>query len=223
MTETGEVLIVVAAGPGLGAAVARRFAAAGASVGLLARSAPKLADLASDLRSRGAAAVAVAEADAADPVVLRAALAVLGDELGDATVLVFNGSEYVEGRPTEVDHDRFMHALELGVGAALVSVQAVVPAMRAAGRGTIVLTGSVAADQPSVDAATVGVAKAALRNYAGSLHRELRADGVHATTVTIRGVLQGPTALDLTEIADRYWQLHTAPREQWAAEVPFPG
>jgi short-subunit dehydrogenase len=218
-----EVLLVVAAGPGLGAAVARRFAREGFAVGLLARSAPKLADLAAELRSTGAAQVAVGEADAADPVALRAALEGLRGELGDPTVLVFNGSEYVEGRPTEVEHDAFLHGLEVGVGAALVSAQAVAPAMRAAGSGTIVLTGSVAADQPSVSAATVGVAKAALRNYAASLHKELAPDGVHATTVTIRGVLQGSKALDLDEIAERYWTVHTAPREAWVAEVSFPG
>jgi len=218
-----EVLLVVAAGPGLGAAVARRFARDGFGVGLLARSADKLSDLAVELRSLGAAQVAVGEADAADPAALRTALASLTSELGPATVLVFNGSEYVEGRPTEVDHDAFVHGLEVGVGAALVSVQAVAPAMRAAGGGTIVLTGSVAADQPSVSAATVGVAKAALRNYAASLHKELAPDGVHATTVTIRGVLQGSKALDLDEIAERYWAVHTAAREAWVAEVAFPG
>ena len=217
-----EVLLVVAAGPGLGASVARRFAREGFGVGLLARSADKLSDLAVELRSLGAAQVAVGEADAADPAALRTALASLTSELGAATVLVFNGSEYVEGRPTEVDHDAFVHGLEVGVGAALVSVQAVAPAMRAAGRGTIVLTGSVAADHPSVSAATVGVAKAALRNYAASLHKELAPDGVHATTVTIRGVLQGSKALDLDEIAERYWAVHTAAREAWVAEVPFP-
>lgn len=217
-----EVLVVVAAGPGLGAAVARRFAREGVAVGLLARSADKLAELADELRTVGAPIVAVVQADAADPAELGSALESLRAELGDATVLVFNGSEYVEGRPSEVRHDAFMHGLEVGVGAALVSVQAVVPAMRAAGRGTIVLTGSLAADQPSVSAATVGVAKAALRNLAQSLHRELEPDGVQATTITIRGVLQGSKALDLDEIAEHYWAVHQRPREQWTAQVDHP-
>ena len=55
------------------------------------------------------------------------------------------------------------------------------------------------------------MAKAALRNLAQSLHKELEPDGVRVTTVTIDGVLQGPKALDLDEIADLYWQLHTQP------------
>jgi NAD(P)-dependent dehydrogenase (short-subunit alcohol dehydrogenase family) len=81
--------------------------------------------------------------------------------------------------------------------------------MREAGAGTILLTGSVAADRASTSAAAVGVAKAALRSLALSLHKELRPDGVRVVSVTIDGVLQGPDALDLDVVAERYWSLHT--------------
>ena len=94
---------------------------------------------------------------------------------------------------------------------ALVAAQEAVPAMRAAGRGTVLLTGSVAADRASTSAAAVGVAKAALRSLARSLHKEVAGDGVRVTTVTIDGVLAGPTALDVDEIADLYWRLHSQP------------
>jgi NAD(P)-dependent dehydrogenase (short-subunit alcohol dehydrogenase family) len=216
-----DVLVVVAAGPGLGRAVARRFAREGATIGLIARSSERLEELAEDLRSDGAT-VGVAASDVADPVALRRAFATLRELVGDPTVLVFNASEYVEGRPAEVSYEAFMHGVYVGVGAALVSVQDVVPAMRSAGRGTVLLTGSVAAEKPSVSAATVGVAKAALRNLGLSLHRELAPDGIQALTVTIRGVLQGPKALDVDEIANYYWALHTQPPESWTPEVPFP-
>jgi NAD(P)-dependent dehydrogenase (short-subunit alcohol dehydrogenase family) len=223
MTEPDDtdVLIVVAAGPGLGRAVARRFAREGAIIGLIARSADRLAELAEDLRGDGAT-VGVAACDVADPVALRQAFATLRELVGDPTALVFNASEYVEGRPAEVPYDAFMHGVYVGVGAALVSVQEVVPAMRSAGRGTVLLTGSVAAEKPSVSAATVGVAKAALRNLGLSLHRELAPDGIQALTVTIRGVLQGPKALDVDEIADYYWALHTQPPGSWSPEASFP-
>jgi NADP-dependent 3-hydroxy acid dehydrogenase YdfG len=216
-----DVLVVVAAGPGLGRAVARRFSREGATIGLIARSPDRLQELAEDLRSEGAT-VGVAASDVADPVALRQAFATLRELVGDPTALVFNASEYVEGRPAEVSYEAFMHGMYVGVGAALVSVQEVVPAMRSAGRGTVLLTGSVAAEKPSVSAATVGVAKAALRNLGLSLHRELAADGIQALTVTIRGVLQGPKALDVDEIADYYWALHTQPPESWTPEAPFP-
>lgn len=217
-----DVLVVVAAGPGLGRAVALRFAREGFAVGLVARASDRLDELVAEVSEAGAAAVATAAADVGDAAALRAALAGLRAELGEATVLVYNGSAYVEGSATAVAPDRLRLALDVGVVGALVAAQEVLPAMRAAGRGTVLLTGSVAADRGSTSAAAVGVAKAALRNLALSLHKEVAGDGVRAGTVTIDGVLSGPTALDVAAIADRYWALHSAP-EPPPAVVVFPG
>lgn len=217
-----DVLVVVAAGPGLGRAVALRFAREGARVGLVARSADRLGGLAAEVQQEGAPQVSVAEADVGDEDALRAALRRLAAELGPATVLVFNGSAYVEGSGLSLATTQLRLALDVGVVAAMVATQEVAPAMRAAGRGTVLLTGSVAADRASTGATAVGVAKAALRNLAMSLHKELAPDGVRVVTVTINGVLQGPKALDVAEIAERYWQLHTATDLPNAAER-FPG
>ncbi len=206
-----DVLVVVAAGPGLGRAVALRFAREGAAVGLVARSTDKLGDLVSEVWGAGARAVATAAADVGDESALRRALGVLRAELGEATALVYNGSAYVEGSVTALPVERLRLALDVGVVGALVAAQEAVPAMRAAGRGTVLLTGSVAADRASTSAAAVGVAKAALRNLARSLHKEVAGDGVRVTTVTLDGVLAGPSALDVDEIADLYWRLHTQP------------
>ena len=206
-----DVLVVVAAGPGLGRAVALRFAREGAAVGLVARSTDKLAELVTEVSVAGARAVATAAADVGDEAALRRAMGALRAELGEATALVYNGSAYVEGSVTALPADRLRLALDVGVVGALVAAQEAAPAMRAAGRGTVLLTGSVAADRASTSAAAVGVAKAALRNLARSLHKEVAGDGVRVTTVTIDGVLAGPSALDVDEIADLYWRLHTQP------------
>jgi NADP-dependent 3-hydroxy acid dehydrogenase YdfG len=216
-----DVLVVVAAGPGLGRAVALRFAREGWSVGLVARSAERLADLAAEIGAAGAGQVALAGADVGDETLLRRALAELREQLGDPTALVYNGSAYIEGSVLSLSTTDLRLAFDVGVTGAMVSAQEVAPAMCAAGRGTIVLTGSVAADRASVHAAAVGVAKAGLRNLALSLHKELAADGVRVTTVTINGVLSGPKALDVAEIADLYWRLHTQPEPPGAVEV-FP-
>lgn len=206
-----DVLVVVAAGPGLGRAVALRFAREGAAVGLVARSTDRLTDLVAEISAAGASAVATAAADVGDEGALRAALAELRSALGEATVLVYNGSAYVEGSVTSLPADRLQLAFDVGVVGALVAAQEAVPAMRAAGRGTVLFTGSVAADRGSTSAAAVGVAKAGLRSLARSLHKEVDGTGVRASTVTIDGVLQGPKALDVDEIADLYWDLHTRP------------
>jgi NAD(P)-dependent dehydrogenase (short-subunit alcohol dehydrogenase family) len=206
-----DVLVVVAAGPGLGRAVARRFAREGAAVGLVARSADKLGELVTEVSTAGARAVATAAADVGDEAALRGALGALRGELGEATALVYNGSAYVEGSVTALPTEGLRLALDVGVVGALVAAQEAVPAMRAAGRGTVLLTGSVAADRASTSAAAVGIAKAALRNLARSLHKEVAGDGVRVTTVTIDGVLAGPSALDVDEIADLYWRLYSQP------------
>jgi NAD(P)-dependent dehydrogenase (short-subunit alcohol dehydrogenase family) len=207
----GEVLVVVAAGPGLGRSVALRFAREGAAVGLLARATDSAAALAQELRAAGAREVATAAADVGDEAALRTALGDLRDQLGPATALVYNGSAFVQGSGLTITTGDLRTALDVGVSGAMVAAQEVAPPMRAAGRGSLLLTGSVAADRASTSATAVGVAKAALRNLAMSLHKELAPDGVRVTTVTIDGVLQGPKALDLDEIADLYWRLHSQP------------
>jgi NAD(P)-dependent dehydrogenase (short-subunit alcohol dehydrogenase family) len=216
-----DVLVVVAAGPGLGRAVGLRFAREGAAVGLVARSTDRLDDLVAEISAAGARAVATAAADVGDESALRTAMAALRAELGEATALVYNGSTYVEGPVTALPADRLRLALDVGVVGALVAAQEAVPAMRAAGRGTVLLTGSIAADRASTSAAAVGVAKAGLRSLARSLHKEVAGSGVRVTTVTIDGVLAGPGALDVGEIADLYWQLHSGPAAP-ADVVTFP-
>ena len=217
-----EVLVVVAAGPGLGRSVALRFAREGTAVGLVARSAAPAEALADELRSAGAPQVAVATADVGDEAALRAALGDLRARLGPATAAVYNGSAFVQGSGLTLAPADLRLALDVGVTGAMVTAQEVAPSMRDAGRGTLLLTGSVAADRASTGATAVGVAKAALRNLALSLHKELAADGVRVTTVTIDGVLQGPKALDLDEIGDLYWELHSRP-EAPPAVVVHPG
>jgi len=217
-----EVLVVVAAGPGLGRSVALRYAREGAAVGLVARSVESAEALAGELRAAGAPEVLAVAGDVADETALRAALGDLREQLGPATALVYNGSAFVQGSGLTLAPADLRLALDVGVTGAMVAAQEVAPAMREAGRGTLLLTGSVAADRASTSAAAVGVAKAALRNLAMSLHKELAPDGVRVTTVTIDGVLQGPNALDLDEIADLYWRLHTQP-EAPPAVVVHPG
>jgi NAD(P)-dependent dehydrogenase (short-subunit alcohol dehydrogenase family) len=206
-----EVLVVVAAGPGLGRSVALRFAREGVAVGLVARSAESAEPLAGELRAAGSPEVAVATGDVGDESALRAALGDLRERLGPATAAVYNGSAFVQGSGLTLTPADLRLALDVGVTGAMVTAQEVAPAMRGAGRGTLLLTGSVAADRASTSATAVGVAKAGLRNLALSLHKELGPDGVRVTTVTIDGVLQGPKALDLDEIGDLYWRLHTGP------------
>lgn len=229
IVDRPPVLVVVAAGPGLGLAVARRFAREGWSVGLVARSADTLAELAralatnhEDVRRTAPGRVSTAVADVADESALRAALRSLASDLGDPVAVVFNGSAFVTGSVLGLSTADLRTALDVGVAGALVTAQEVAPAMRARGGGTLLFTGSVAADRASTSAAAVGVAKAGLRSLARSLHKELAPAGVRVVSVTVDGVLQGPNALDLDLLAQRYWELATGAETPGAVET-FPG
>lgn len=216
MSERKPV-VIVGAGPGIGAATARRFDAAGYPVVLLSRSAATTDDLAAELGAT------TAEADAGDPASLATAFQVVREAVGDPEVLVFNALAFVPGSPTEIDLDAFDAALSANVTGALGCVQEVVPAMRAAGRGTILLTGGGMALQPMTQLAAVGVAKAAQRSLFQSLAAELAPDGIHVAMVTIQGMVKegGPFAPAL--IAEEHFRLHEQSRDDWQVEVFFDG
>ncbi len=208
--------VVVGAGPGLGLALARRFAREGYALALLAR-APERLDLA------GLAGATTHAVDLADRPALVAALADVRARHGDPEVLLFNASATVMGQPTEVDPDAVAAALAVGVVAGVVCAQELAPAMRTAGAGSLLFTGGGTALKPWAAGTAIGLQKAALRNYALALHDELTPLGVHAGMVTVHGMIAPATPYAPDLIAEAFWGLHTQPRGEWAAEVDFTG
>jgi NAD(P)-dependent dehydrogenase (short-subunit alcohol dehydrogenase family) len=219
-TPEREIVVVVGAGPGLGLAIARRFAREGASVALLARNAQRLAGMVEELRDAGASGHAFV-ADAADPDDLRSALRAVRVSLGDPTVLVHHVSVPVPGAPTKLDYAAFTAGLHAGVGALVVAAQELASAMREAGRGTVLVTGSSVAVRPSAAYAGLGVQKAGVRSLAFSLAEELAPDGIHVATVTVMGLIRPGTYYDPERIAEQYWVLHTEPRSAWRTELVY--
>jgi short-subunit dehydrogenase len=214
-------LLLVGAGPGLGMAVARRFAAGGYRVTLVARSTDGLRDLADGLADTGAQ-IGMVAADASDPDGLGARIAELYNEKGAPGVIVYNA---VMGAPdkllsSSVEHLQTAYAVD--VISAVVVTQVAAPAMRAAGSGTIIVTGGGFADHPIPALATVSLGKAALRSAATMLGADLEPDGNRVATLTIAGQIVADTAFDPENIAKRYWEVvHSdAP---WQAEFRFTG
>ena len=210
-------VVIVGAGPGIGAATARRFDAAGYPVALFSRSSATTGDLAEELSATAAAV------DVGDRASLAAAFQVVREMIGDPEVLVFNALAFVPGSPTEVDLGAFDAALSANVTGALACVQEVVPAMRAAGRGTILLTGGGMALHPVAGLAAVGVAKAAQRSLFQSLASELGPDGIHVGMVTVQGLVKAGGPFDPARIADVHYRLHEQAPDDWEVEVLFSG
>jgi NADP-dependent 3-hydroxy acid dehydrogenase YdfG len=215
-----KVLVVVGAGPGVGAALARRFAREGYAVALVARSASTLEQLAAELEETGATTVWAA-VDITDEPGLTAAIEGFAERLGRIDVLHFNPSVFRHADPLHLSADGLLEDVRVGAAALLTAVQAARPAMGPGARVTV--TGSMAADRPWHEACSLGVQKAALRNLVLSLDTALSPSGIRATSLTVRGTLEPGTAFSPDRVADAIYSAATAPEADWRAEVPYSG
>src|SRR5580658_7636814 len=214
-------LLLVGAGPGLGMAVARRFAKGGYRVTLVARSTDRLGELASSLADTGAQ-INTLEADTGNFEELGTKMTELYSNEGAPGVVIYNA---VMGAPDQLMTSTPAHlqqAYAVDVIGAIVIAQAAAPAMKAAGFGTIVVTGGGFADHPIPALATVSLGKAALRSAATILGADLGPDGIRVATLTIAGQIVADTAFDPERIAERYWEVVQIDGP-WQAEFRFTG
>jgi len=149
-------------------------------------------------------------------------MAELYNEQGAPGLIVYNA---VIGAPDSLlsaSAEHLQAAYAVDVIGAIVVTQVAAPAMRAAGSGTIIVTGGGFADHPIPALATVSLGKAALRSAATMLGADLEPDGNRVATLTIMGQIVAGTAFDPEKIAKRYWEVvnSDAPRQ---AEFRFNG
>ncbi len=219
MSATPPVCAIIGAGPGLGAALARRFAAENHPVLALSRNAEKRAPEGGILEW---------PADAADPENLAGALEggarALGAPIG---VLIYNAyrASMAQDGPSTLDPESLVEDFKVNVAGALAAARAVLPGMRAAGRGTILFTGGGLALAPTswLPAASLAIGKAGLRSLALTLHAELASAGIHAGTVTIAGQIAPGTKFDPDAIAQAFFSMHTDKPGQFRNEIVFDG
>jgi NAD(P)-dependent dehydrogenase (short-subunit alcohol dehydrogenase family) len=181
------VCAIVGIGPGNGAAFARRFAAEGHRVALCSRSLETLEKLAAELP--GARAYAY---DATDAESARQALDRIRDELGPIATLVYNAGSGVFGSVDDIDLDTFQRAWEVNARGLFLATKAVIPGMREAGGGNIVVIGATASKKGGAAFAAFASAKAAQRGLTESLARKLGPEHIHVSYVIIDGVIDIP-------------------------------
>jgi NAD(P)-dependent dehydrogenase (short-subunit alcohol dehydrogenase family) len=214
------VLFVVAAGPGVSGSVARRFARDGYDAALVGLDETVLDELAESLKREGVQAQ-WRTADITDPEAFAAVATELGEAVERIDVLHFNPSAFRQKTPLDLTPQELASDVHVGVGALLTAVQAARPFMRSGGR--ITATGSMAADKPWNEAASLGVQKAGLRNLIQSIDTTLKPDGIRAVSVTVRGTLgrEGPFTPD--RVAEAIFDAAAQDEDTWRTEVPYTG
>jgi NAD(P)-dependent dehydrogenase (short-subunit alcohol dehydrogenase family) len=181
------VCVVIGIGPGNGAAFARRFAGDGYAVALLARSTEASAALASTLPGARVWACDVAEPAAVDRV-----FGEIEAELGAPEVVIYNAGSGVFGTLDDVSAADFEAAWRVNAFGGFVVGKRVAPAMRRAGRGSIVFVGATASRRGGARAAAFAPAKMAQRALAESMARHLWPAGIHVCLIVLDGVVDLP-------------------------------
>jgi NAD(P)-dependent dehydrogenase (short-subunit alcohol dehydrogenase family) len=225
-----RVAAVLGVGPGLGAAVARRFAGEGLCVALMARREESVAGVREEIEGGGGTALSFS-ADATDPDSVAASFERVRGELGDPEVFVYNAGAFQMGGILDLSPQQFDKCFRANCAGAFYAAQQVMPAMVEAGRGTIVLTGASAALRGRANFSALAVGKFGLRALAQSMAREFGPQGIHVSHVIVDGQINTPRAREMfpdranhtllspDAIAETYWQLHSQDPTAWTLEL----
>src|SRR3954468_1755110 len=220
----GERALIVGAGSGLSASLARRAAREGMALVLAARDTQKLEALA---RETGAQAVAC---DASRPEEVDRLFATLDAGGERLDLVVYNPSARARGPIVELDPEAVRHAITVTAFGGFLVARAAAQRMTKQGHGTILFTGASASVKGYPRSSSFAMGKFALRGLAQSLARELQPQNIHVGHVVIDGGIgrpgdpraqgKGPDALlDPDAIAETYLQLHRQHRSAWAWEI----
>jgi len=223
------VAVVIGVGPGLGAALVRRFAAAYA-VAMLARKADYLKALAREIR-QGGATVLDLSCGVGDRTQLTEAFRAIRKDLGEPDVLLYNAGSGTFGTITEIMPDHYEADWRVNAFGAFVAAKEVAPAMIARGRGTMLFTGATAGVKAGPRSVSFGSAKFAMRGLAQSLARDLGPRGIHVAWINVDGSIDIPGARGLKPslqdgdflkpdaIAETYWHLAHQDPSAWTMEL----
>lgn len=220
MSNPNPLALIVGAGSGLSASLARKCAAAGLRVALAARNEAKLTSLA---KETGAS---VHGCDATDP----AQVEKLFGEIDTPELVVYNASYRIRGPFVGLDQVEVRKTLMVTAYGGFLVAQAAVKRMLEAGRGALFFTGASASVKGYAESAPFAMGKFALRGLAQSLARELAPKNIHVAHFVIDGGIgraNDPRAagrgqdgmLDPDAIAETYMATYRQHRSAWSFEV----
>ena len=215
--------LIVGAGAGLSASLARAFAKEGIAVALAARAPDKLRRLAQDIGAR------TFECDASQGYDVEALFSGLDAAGLTPDVVVYNASARSRGPLVDLDPDEVEKAIAVTAFGAFLVAQAAVRRMLPNRHGAVIFTGASASVKGYAQSAPFAMGKFALRGLAQSMARELAPQGIHVAHVVIDGGIRSArrqeppdnpdSLLDPDAIAQSYLHLLNQPRSAWSWEI----
>ena len=220
------ICVVVGVGPGNGAAFARKFASEGYAVALLARNQDYLKELEVEIPGSKGFAFDVMDAEAVSRV-----FGQIKAEMGPVEVLVYNAGSGQFGSVDDTTPDDFEGSWRVNALGCFVCAKQVIPDMREAKAGNLVIIGATASLRGGAYFAAFASAKAAQRSLAQSMARHLGPQGIHVAYVIIDGMIdlertrkmmpdkQDDDFLQPDHIAESVFFLTRQPRSAWTFEL----
>jgi NAD(P)-dependent dehydrogenase (short-subunit alcohol dehydrogenase family) len=215
-----ESALIVGAGDGLSASLARLFRANGMRVVLAARNIDKLGSLASETEAMTVAC------DASDPASVQKMFATADSMIGTPDIVVYNPSARVRGPVSEIDARAVRDALLVTCYGGFLVTQEAARRMLARGTGSVLLTGASASVKGFANSSSFAMGKFGLRGLAQSSARELAPHGIHVAHFVIDGGIRsqsatsdGDSQLDPDAIARSYLDIHRQHRSAWTWEI----
>jgi NAD(P)-dependent dehydrogenase (short-subunit alcohol dehydrogenase family) len=213
-------VLIVGAGSGISASLARSLSTAGLRVGLAARNVKKLAPLAAEAKAQTFAV------DASDPAAVARLFEDADLKLGEIDVVIYNASTRARGPIVELDPEDVRRSIEVSAFGGFLVTQQAARRMTPRGHGAILLTGASASLKGFALSAAFAMGKFALRGLAQSAARELGPMGIHVAHFVIDGGVrsasrpdEGDRTLDPDGIAQTYLDVLRQPRNAWSMEV----
>jgi NAD(P)-dependent dehydrogenase (short-subunit alcohol dehydrogenase family) len=214
-------VLIVGAGSGLSASLARLFAREGMQVALAARNTAKLDALCAETGARAY------ECDAVKPEDVQRLYARVESDMGAPDAVVYNASARARGPLVDLVPGDVMRAMEVSAFGGFLVAQEAVRRMLRKGHGAILFTGASASVKGYPQSASFAMGKFALRGLAQSMARELAPQGIHVAHFVIDGGIAQPdrvpsspdALLDPDAIAINYLHVMRQPRSAWTWEM----
>jgi short-subunit dehydrogenase len=182
MNLKDKTAIVTGASKGIGAAVARLFAEAGANLMLVSRTRKDLETLANELRNQ--TRVEIFPMDVTDPDACADVFKKALYEFGRIDVLVNNAGFHARGPVREVDAEALGRIIDVNLKAPVMLTRKALPYLEEAGGGAIINIASLHGKLPSVGASTYSASKFGLRVFTLALYEELKGTGIKAAVIS---------------------------------------
>lgn len=239
-SEVDDSALPIGSRWGIGGAVAQKFAAEGCFVVITTRAVANAADLQEAIQSRGGECMIV-ELDLVSDESVASAFRRIRESAGDPSIVVYNAG-YLEGRDLPADMELLEHlpvdlfdtALHIAARGPFLVAKEVLPAMRAAGQGTFLITNNAASlrGRKRYTGQSLYYPRVMMRALAQVLTEEYSEYGVHVANVVIDGLIDSPgthalpvaqkrpeVVMNPERIAEAYWYLHTQDRSAWTHEL----